>query len=421
MNMARVALCVALVGWVLSDMPHAAAGGQDEVGEGRTQGQLTHLRAASELSRAGRVQPWYELSHPWSATMPQNPLAGSLIQFTPLPTSPFPGIPHQAANVETVLSALGHTGTQFDALGHFSHLPVGNDPASAVYYNGFVQAEVKPTPDSVLQRLGVENAPPILTTAVLLDAQRYFNRTLGPGEVVRAADLEGMIRVQHVRQLLPGDAVLVYTGWEQHWKDPDDGTYHAGAPGLSEDAARYLASKHVVAIGLDTPYIDPFPPPDFARDTPFIVHHIALVEAGIHLIENMRLSELARDRVYVSAFMVLPVRIVGGSGSPVRPVAIGAPHIGSIGLTLSAADLTTGAPVQAVFAVSQPALGGIAAPTTISLQPSAPFNVTAPTIVGACTFVHWLNPANGFTNASRTLNGSLVTSDERIAQYRCPR
>ena len=298
----------------------------EEIGEGRTQGYLTHLRASLEMIRPHRLRPWYELSHPWSDTMPQNELA-PLLSIDPLPTVPL--TPPQGANIEQVSGAIAHAGTQLDALGHFSHLHIAGDPSSAVYYNGFLQHEVKPTPDSHLLKLGMEKAPPIITTAVLLDAQRHFGRPLDAGEVITAAHLKAMLTGQRLRPILPGDVVLVRTGWERHWQDPDvDRIYFRGGPGLSEDAARFLAAKHVVAIGMDAAFIDPNPPPPPSPPLfiPFIVHHIALVESGIHLIENMHLDDLANDRVWVSAFMTLPVRIVGASGSPVRPVAFGVPH-----------------------------------------------------------------------------------------------
>ena len=47
--------------------------------------------------------------------------------------------------------------------------------------------------------------------------------------------------------------------------------------------------------------------------------------AGIHNIQNANLGELAKDKVWLSCTMILPLRSQGGSGSPVRPVAIGAP------------------------------------------------------------------------------------------------
>ena len=52
------------------------------------------------------------------------------------------------------------------------------------------------------------------------------------------------------------------------------------------------------------------------------VHRILLVEHGIHIVENLHLDELARDKVYEFLFMVSPLKMVGATGSPVRPVAV---------------------------------------------------------------------------------------------------
>jgi len=150
--------------------------------------------------------------------------------------------------------------------------------------------------------------------------------------------VEEMLKAQGLsfRGILPGDVVYVHTGWGDHWRDPDtEKFYYTKAPGLAYDAARYLADKRIVAIGLDTPFIDAVPegmlegkgapaegtPPAL----PFAVHHHMLTQAGIHHIENAKLDEMARDRVWLSCTMVLPLREKGAAGSPIRPVAIGAP------------------------------------------------------------------------------------------------
>ena len=56
-----------------------------------------------------------------------------------------------------------------------------------------------------------------------------------------------------------------------------------------------------------------------------VVDRHNLTQSGIHQIQNANLGALARDKVWTSCTMILPLRSKGGSGSPVRPVAIGAP------------------------------------------------------------------------------------------------
>ena len=79
------------------------------------------------------------------------------------------------------------------------------------------------------------------------------------GELVTAADIEAMLKAQGLAQrgILPGDVVYVRTGWGDHWRDPDtEKFYYTKAPGLSYDAAQWLAARRVVAIALDTPFVD---------------------------------------------------------------------------------------------------------------------------------------------------------------------
>ena len=138
------------------------------------------------------------------------------------------------------------------------------------------------------------------------------------------------------RGVLPGDVVYIRTGWGERWQDPDsEKAYYSKAPGLSYDAAQWLAQRRIVAISLDTPFIDTVPEGMLAGKAapaagtpaalPFAVHHHLLAQAGIHLIENARLDELAADRVWTSCTLVLPLLEKGAAGSALRPVAIGVP------------------------------------------------------------------------------------------------
>jgi kynurenine formamidase len=316
----------------------------DERGMANAIGPATWGRCAAVLSQSN-AKP-YEISHLRSGTMPLSPFAGPYAP-KPLPTGGLPGS-SQVFNMD-VLNAdanPGQQGTQMDAIGHFGYLEGPWDETSplpvdsARYYGGFTQKDVKPTPESPLLRLGIDKAPPIVTTAVLLDAKRHVGRgqSMKAGEVVTAQHLAAMLEAQGLqkRGILPGDAVFVYTGWGDLWKDPDtDKVYYSMAPGLSYDAVKWLGEKRIVVVALDTPFVDamaegqlagkagpaPGTPPGFA----FAAHHHLLAQMGIHLIENAKLDEIARDRVWTSCTMILPLREKGGAGSPVRPVAIGVP------------------------------------------------------------------------------------------------
>ncbi len=315
----------------------------DERGMGNTQGLGTWLRCAAHLANP-RAKA-YEVSHVRSNTMPASPF-GAPLKYAFRPTVGIPGTKH-AFNGEHVESGEpGAQGTQMDAIGHFAYFEEawdgkGDFPADkAIYYGGFRQAEVKPSADSPLMKMGIEKAPPIITSAVLLDAKSYLGggQAMKPGQRVTAKDIEAMIEAQGLgwRGILPGDVVYIYTGWGDNWKDPDEAkSYYTMGPGLSYDAAKYLGEKAVVLVSLDNPFTDPVnegqlmgkagPAEGVPPGLPFAIHHQNLTQSGIHQIQNGNFAELAKDKVWTSCTIILPLRSRGGAGSPVRPVAIGAP------------------------------------------------------------------------------------------------
>jgi kynurenine formamidase len=346
--MRRIILAVpasaAFVAWAIAaeaqNRPPWPAG--DEIGMANTLGPATWQRCAPHLANPQAKS--YELSHVRSNTMPQSPFATPLRENA-RPSAGVPGTRHAFNSDEVASGDPGQQGTQMDALGHFAVLPQAWDgkgelpAAGATYYGGYTQSQVKPTPNSPLLRLGIDKVPPIVTTAVLLDAKAHFGgNAMAPGALVSAEHIEAMLKAQGLggRGLIAGDVLYVYTGWGDHWKDPDtEKFYYTKGPGLSYDAAKYLAQKAVVLVALDNPFTDPVaegflqgqaaPPAGTPPGLPFAIHHHNLVEAGIHNIQNANLGAMARDRVWLSCTIILPLRTQGGSGSPVRPVAIGAP------------------------------------------------------------------------------------------------
>ncbi|NRG17775.1 cyclase family protein [Rhizobiales bacterium] len=318
----------------------------DQAGMGNTQGSGTWMRCAAHLMKPGAKL--YELSHLRSNDMPMSPF-GAPLAYEYRPTVGIPGTRH-AFNGEDVKSGEpGAQGTQMDALGHFAYLAEpwtgeGDFPADgATYYGGRKQSEVKPAPDSPLLQLGIEQAKPIVTSAVLLDAAAHLNggEPLEPGTLVTAADIEAMLEAQGLtwRGIVPGDAVFIHTGWGTLWDDAEASKrYYTMGPGLARDGAEMLAENNVVLVALDNPFTDPVadgqlqgkaaPPQGMEEGLPFVIHHLNLAVNGIHNIQNARLKEIAADKVWTSCAIILPIRSQGASGSPVRPIAIGAPQGG---------------------------------------------------------------------------------------------
>ena len=201
----------------------------------------------------------------------------------------------------------GHTGTHFDALGHIS-------------LKGKVHGVGDITPWQEyegLKRGGIHEVAPVVTRGVLLDIADLEGTTcLNPGYKIGKEALQEAAKRQGT-SVEKGDTLLIRTGWIKHFKEPTKYvSHHEGCPGLVEEGAEWLVSKGVSYVGADTVALEKTPTPNLP------VHVILLVRNGIHIIEAMNLEQIAQEGVYEFLFFASPLKIRGGSGSPVRPVAM---------------------------------------------------------------------------------------------------
>ena len=206
-------------------------------------------------------------------------------------------------NIER-MEMTAHVGTHIDALGHFS---IGNR-----LYNG-VNAEEAVT-DWGLNRLGIEHAPPMVTRGILLDvAGLDGGEHLEPGRVITPEDLQNATAAANVT-IEPGDIVMIRTGWGRLF-GIDNPRYVAGEPGIDVPAARWLTEQGVVAVGCDNMAVEVLPNPNKALSMP--VHQHLLVEAGVYIIENLALEELAKENLSSFCFILLATKYKGATGCPV--------------------------------------------------------------------------------------------------------
>jgi kynurenine formamidase len=138
------------------------------------------------------------------------------------------------------------------------------------------------------------------------------------GYEITVADLEDALRRQNTR-IERADAVVINTGWGHLW-GTDNAQYVRGCPGIGIAAAEWLIRQEPVLLGSDNWPVEVAPNPD--RNASLPVHQIALVVHGVHLLENMKLDELAERRIHEFAFMMQPLKIAGGTGSTVAPTAM---------------------------------------------------------------------------------------------------
>jgi kynurenine formamidase len=214
----------------------------------------------------------------------------------------------EASNEVVILS--GHTGTHLDALGHVAEHGriLGGHAASEAQRGG-----------RGLTEHGIETVAPIVGRGVLLDVPAFRGVAALPGgSPVTAEELEAVATSQGT-EVRAGDNVLIRTGWIRHW--PDVVAYRGdqtGEPGPDASAAEWLAARRIRATGSDTIAYEARP----AGEAALQAHAVLIARNGIHILEIVNCEELARDRAYEFLFIATPLKIVGATGSPVRPIAI---------------------------------------------------------------------------------------------------
>lgn len=201
-----------------------------------------------------------------------------------------------------------HVGTHVDALGHVAHcgeIHGGREIAGRHSIAGGLEIG------------SAEEIPPLLGPAHLVDAERLFGRELTIDDEIDAARLESWFD-EH-RPPGPGSIVLIRTGWMKYWDDPNRYIgIQIGLPGLTRDGAEWLGERGILAAGSDTMNLERKKVGVVCLD----VHVHFLVERGIYIMESLHLEPMAADGVTELTFAAAPLRIKGGTGSPIRPLGI---------------------------------------------------------------------------------------------------
>jgi len=229
-----------------------------------------------------------DLSHSYGASTLYWPTSPSAFELKPIHVGPTLAGFYYAAYV---LSTPEHGGTHLDAPVHF---------------------------DST--RVSVERIPldRLVAPAVVIDVT---DRAAADSDYqLTVADVQGF-EAAHGR-IEPGTIVLLRTGWSSRWGDrkayfgddtPNDAT-KLHFPGYGAEAARLLVEeRNVAALGVDSPSVDYGPSQDFP------VHRIG-APRGVPNFEN--LTGLERVPARGATVFALPMKIEGGSGAPLRAVAL---------------------------------------------------------------------------------------------------
>jgi kynurenine formamidase len=278
-------------------------GAGDERGAGNHMKPETVLRAV-KLIKTGET---IELGQELSADMPLNPTR----QFSVHTKRTVMNKPsnRRGSNEEVLTSEIGQVGTQFDG---FAHQSIENS-----HYNCYKTDDIATR--TGFTKLGIEKVGTLMTRGVLIDVAALKGvEMLGDTYEITVQDLQQALQRQGV-SLQPGDAVIIHTGWGRLW-GKDNARFGKGNPGIGVAAAEWLVKQDPMLIGGDTPPVEVNPNPDPQVSLP--VHQITLVVNGVHLLENLKLDEMAAKKVYEFAFVMQPLKLRGFTGSTVAPTAI---------------------------------------------------------------------------------------------------
>ena len=158
---------------------------------------------------------------------------------------------------------------------------------------------------------------------VLLDIPRLRGAPwLEPGEHVFTEDLEAASREQGVA-VAAGDILLVRTGHCRRLAELGPWNTPEAKAGLHPTALPFIASRSVAVLGSDG---NNDTAPSSTEGVGFPIHVLAINAMGVHLLDYLQLEDLAAqcDRAgrWEFLFIAAPLRIVGGTGSPINPIAV---------------------------------------------------------------------------------------------------
>jgi len=141
----------------------------------------------------------------------------------------------------------------------------------------------------------------LVSEAVLIKSRKKSNESITKTDIQKFEKKHGKID--------GFSSVIFSTGWQRNLQKK---YYFTESPGLAVSAAKYLASKKISLVGIDSPSID------VGTDPKFSVHQI-FAKKGMLIVEN--LANLDKIKSPTFHLVVLPLKLKNATGSPVRAIA----------------------------------------------------------------------------------------------------
>ena len=220
---------------------------------------------------------------------------------------------HQVAGDEYAVSYHGFAHSHMDGLPHFAH--------NGMLYNGVPFDAI--TPESAGE-LGIHNAKlGLFTRGVLVDLPRMRGVDfLEPGTAITAEDLEAWEAESGVT-VGSGDVLLVRTGRWERVRQLGQWNFLEAAAGMHASVAKWLKARDVAVIGCDG-VNDVMPSGVEGLANP--LHQLVLVGLGMPILDNLNLDDVAAEAAERGRWTFLlaaaPLRVPGGTGSPLNPLAV---------------------------------------------------------------------------------------------------
>ena len=204
---------------------------------------------------------------------------------------------NQLTYMEDTWLSQSHVGTHLDGLGHIGR--------KDCYFNQTAMGKF--ITQNNMTKLGLEHLKSFATRGVLVDMVKVYQAAgklktnpackkpcIDKGTVITSADIQAGLKMYNVT-LREGDIVIIHTGWGNLFEQypGQNALYNSGEPGIGKDAAKWLVSQKIVAVGADTWGVEVIPGED--PKEAFIVHNMIITDAGIHIMENVRTDLMADE------------------------------------------------------------------------------------------------------------------------------
>ena len=273
-------------------------------------GTLNLITPAKRLAAFGLVREGITVSMALELNTVADPVNTSPFEHE-LSTAEFGG--HAVAGDRYAVQYHGFAHSHMDGLPHFLH--------DGKMYNGVSADVLKPKGAT---RLGIHNAHEgVFTRGVLVDMPAFKGVDfLEPGTAIKAADLEAWEKSTGIK-VGSGDVLLVRTGRWERVRQKGQWNFVEQAAGMHASVATWLKERDVALIGCDG-VSDVMPSGVEGLVNP--LHELVLVGLGMRILDNLDLdavaAEAAKRNRYEFLFVGAPLRVKGGTGSPLNPLAV---------------------------------------------------------------------------------------------------